>query len=162
MSKNSIKINVAPTTGWLESILVTAYEGGIGYWARGLNHKRTEDAYEWIAIYIEDEVEVDENFVPTDNGGWVNPYGPDTFVNDEWIERGNQPEVVTLLDAEVVRLGVERILSGEVGINSTLAAAILEDLKYSLENDGDGSGDIDSDAADCIIQAGLFGELVYG
>jgi len=55
-----------------------------------------------------------------------------------------------------IRLGVERILSGEVKVNKALRGCILAGVtSYD-------SGLIDADAADCIVQAGLFNDLVFG
>jgi len=59
-------------------------------------------------------------------------------------------------DRRSIRLGVERILSGEVKVNKVLCGCILAGVtSYD-------SGLIDADAADCIVQAGLFNDLVFG
>ena len=60
------------------------------------------------------------------------------------------------LDADVINLGIERIRSGEVQINRTVKSWIL---LGDAEND---AAEIDSLAADCIVQAGVLGDIVYG
>lgn len=48
-----------------------------------------------------------------------------------------------------IRKGVKKILCGSVDIGDDIVASILDD-------------DVDQEAADCIIQAAIFGSLVYG
>lgn len=60
------------------------------------------------------------------------------------------------IDLETIQRGMEKILSGVVGIRSDLAAQVLSGVRE------DDAIHVDSDAADCIVQAGLFGEVVYG
>lgn len=60
------------------------------------------------------------------------------------------------INVEVIRLGIERLLSEEVKVNRTILGYVLSGVR---END---AGYIDADAADAIVQAGLFNELVYG
>lgn len=56
----------------------------------------------------------------------------------------------------VIAKGIGKILEDGFGINSKLKAAIKE---ANTEND---AGMIDAELADIIVQAGLFGEIVYG
>lgn len=70
-------------------------------------------------------------------------------------EEGN-PKVFGDVTLDTVALGIQRILSGEVGISPHLVAYLVSAVK---EQD---AGDVDADVADCIVQAGLLGELVYG
>lgn len=70
-------------------------------------------------------------------------------------ETGERVQDITL---DMVRLGMRRIADGEqsVTVSSHTRAAVVSAL-------GDpGSADIDAEAADCIVQVGLFGEIVYG
>lgn len=57
---------------------------------------------------------------------------------------------------ETVAAGIAKLQSGNIRINSELLGWILAG---AAKND---AGDIDAEAADCILQAALFGELVYG
>lgn len=67
-------------------------------------------------------------------------------------EEGKEYEI----NVDTVRHGVERILNGEVPINDSLTQQ-LRDCISEMELPA-----VDHDVVDCIIQAGLFGELVYG
>lgn len=58
------------------------------------------------------------------------------------------------IDTNTIGNGIERILNGEVKINDRL-------YSYIRESAIDGN-EFDSDALDCIIQAGLFGDIIYG
>lgn len=57
---------------------------------------------------------------------------------------------------DTVAAGIAKLQGGEIQINSELLGWILAG---SAKND---AGDIDAEAADCILQAALFGELIYG
>lgn len=60
------------------------------------------------------------------------------------------------INVNTIKLGIERLLNGDVPV----ANRILEDIRNNLA-----AGElaaVDNDAVDCIIQAGLFKELVYG
>jgi hypothetical protein len=60
------------------------------------------------------------------------------------------------ITVETIRLGIERILSGSVKVRSDLVAQVATGNAFNE------AGDIDADGADVIVQAGLFGEIVYG
>ncbi|HTE60369.1 MAG TPA: hypothetical protein VK631_08445 [Solirubrobacteraceae bacterium] len=57
---------------------------------------------------------------------------------------------------EIVEAGLAKLRSGECSMNSLMRGAILA---ADAEND---AGQIDAYDADAIVQAGVFGELVYG
>lgn len=147
-----LTITVKVTDDFLEGVLVTAYEGGIGYWFRGLDQKQSEQGYSWIAGYDHEDAFIESGL----------PGGCGAVALDEWIEAGNGTEFVTVLDAEVVMLGITRLLSGEAQVNDTYLGYILTDVLANAADPTDGGGMIDSSAADCIVQAGIFGEVVYG
>jgi hypothetical protein len=146
----AVTLNV--TEDFLEGILVTAYEGGIGYWFRGLDHKQSEQGYSWIAGYDHEDAFTESGL----------PSGCGQIALDDWIEAGNGSEFVTVLDADVVMLGIERLLSGQASVNDSILGYILTDVLANAADPTDGGGMIDSSAADCIVQAGIFGEVVYG
>jgi hypothetical protein len=60
------------------------------------------------------------------------------------------------VNVDTVRLGIERLLME----NSKVGNIIRDDIWENLKNNEIEA--IDSDAVDCVIQAGLFGEIVYG
>ena len=60
------------------------------------------------------------------------------------------------IDTNVIKLGIERILNGEIQINKHI-------IEYIAQEVGDSSlGCLDTEAVDCIVQAGLFGGVIYG
>lgn len=58
----------------------------------------------------------------------------------------------TVLTRESIQQGIEKVLSPDFRVNPQIRAAIAS---------GD-AGQIDADAADVIVQAACFGEIVYG
>jgi len=60
------------------------------------------------------------------------------------------------LTEDLMREGVERIVNDRLKIAPHLAGMLIEAVAR------DDAGMVDADLADCIVQAGLFGELVYG
>lgn len=81
----------------------------------------------------------------------------EAFVSIREIGDGN-PEESALHDVtpDVIAEGIAKMQRGEIQVNSELLGWILAG---SAKND---AGDIDAEAADCILQAALFGELIYG
>lgn len=87
------------------------------------------------------------------------------------IERDDQGHVTKVHDAydaedkadkfgditlDTVRLGFERIVHGDIKISPQIKSWIVNDW---AKND---SVAMDAEAADCIVQVGLFNEIVYG
>ena len=62
----------------------------------------------------------------------------------------------TSVTPDVIQAGIDKVKSGAIELNKDILKAILV---ADVIND---AGDIDSDAADCIVQAALFDEIVYG
>ena len=130
--------NITLTDYEAETILTTAVEGGIGYWSLITDCKRREDKTDpdylaWQEVTLVDAEDEDESF---------------GVVNKATIEKG-----------------VSLIVSGKVRISNDLRAQVFTLLSgETWERDGVQlpEFDIDSSAADCIVQAGLFGELVFG
>ena len=129
-------------TEFLGDIIVTAVEGGTGYWAQ-------------VSQYQYDETLLDPKGVRVIVGERQGDATQATLheLNDD--ESGYRDEGLELtLDA--VARGIGRIKSGEIGVNSRLRKEILIGDR---END---AGNIDADGADVIVQAGLLGEIRYG
>lgn len=83
--------------------------------------------------------------------------------DDDFIIRATKPEDAEdgesfgeEINLETVRLGIERILSGTFKVRTDIIGAI------AIDNADPESCDIDSEAADCIVQAGLLNEIRYG
>ena len=111
---------------FLDDVVSTALEGGIGYWSVCSSYK-WKDVPETVAI-IE---EFDE--------GTGEPFGDKIRVDRALIEKG-----------------IKEILSGDGDVSKNLIKSVA--AAYATND----AGDIDSDDADCIVQVGVFGKLVYG
>lgn len=143
---------------FLADVITTAIEGGTGYWARVY-------AYRWdglppaecFAVIAEDEEEAADaireaaaNFT-TNEGRKPNAL--------ELIEYGTTIDgkpVLHKLDIDTIAKGIGEILKPEFSIHGYLRTQVQVG---SHESDG---GHIDADGADAIVQAALFGKLVYG
>lgn len=130
----------------LSYVLATAVEGGCSYWAdvsadssneaAGPDGARDFD----VADYLDDDSDAgeDEPF-----------YTSASFhVTKDSAQGGT-------LDLQGVADAIERIASGEVEIPPAIREIIIQAVK-----NGDPS-DIDAEAADCIVQVGLFDEIAY-
>ena len=117
-------VRTTEQTDFLASILVTAVEGGINYWAETRSYNFVEKDRNFTAAFAE----VRE--LPT--GNW-------------------RP-----LTLDVVAEGVRLIKLGGVRVNRSILYGVLAG---ALEYD---ASEIDAEAADVIVQAGLFGQIVYG
>ena len=110
-------------TDYLASVITTAVEGGIGYWAEHRNY-----LWNW---------DDDRNL---------------TAASVEVLERPDGDwQAVSLA---TIRKGIQVLKKLEM--NRDLKAALLVS---EAEND---AGEVDAELADLIVQAGLFGKIVYG
>lgn len=63
------------------------------------------------------------------------------------------------ITVQTILNGIERLLSTKVRVSTRQAFYILQGVNEACT---EGTGAIDSDALDCIVQAGLFNEVIYG
>jgi hypothetical protein len=119
---------------FLLDVFVTAMEGGIGYWSAC--HE-----YHW---------EAEDPLLPGDL------YGFYAKVREWDEENGEYTGDLLLINDAVIARGINLILKGEVKLNSEIKDWIAKDSRLNE------CGMIDACAADCIVQAGLFGKIVYG
>lgn len=120
----------------MNDVLTTAIEGGINYWANYVRIARADDLTV-VSIDLIDEEDAD------------------TIENDGAI--------VMTVDAMVVARGVQMILAARGGDADTATKCrIRDDLFAQVMSLFGEDADVDADAADCIVQAGLFGEVRYG
>lgn len=117
---------------FLADIIITAVEGGTGYWA-------AVSGYVWC--------DAEEGERAANTKATLHELDDATGAFD-----GDTHD----LTIETVAAGIGKIKRGEVGVRADLLEAIK---RGDAEND---AGDIDADCADVIVQAGLFGEVVYG
>lgn len=123
----------ATRKSFLCDVFTTALEGGIGYWS--VAHE-----YHWAAAAEGIEQDLDGFYA---------------IITDE--EADPEQHVTLRIDADVIARGLRRIADGEVQISPDIRAQVM------LLNATNGEdGDYDSTTADCVVQAGLFGEVVYG
>lgn len=60
------------------------------------------------------------------------------------------------INAEVIELGLTRMMSQDFKVNKTILGAV------ALANITNEADQVDAEVADCIVQAGLFNEIVFG
>lgn len=89
-------------------------------------------------------------------GYWaqVNAYSYTQLVADiTLLDTGEQHHI----DEDVIAKGLERVASGGVANKQVTSIADM-----AMHNPERASVAIDTEVADCIVQAGLFGEIVFG
>ena len=125
---------------FLFDVFVTALEGGIGYWA-------CADEYHWANKVPEGESKDDiEGFfaIIHDTEADFDPEGEPAFPQSK-------------IDADVIEKGINRILENDqFKINDQIKKNIRDGFN---QND---AGYLDADDCDCVVQAGLFNEIVFG
>jgi hypothetical protein len=149
-ARNTIMINGTDhelDDEFLSHVLETAVEGACSYWA-DVSAESTGDAAGSdgardfdVSDYVDDDADIDDNRVT---------YTAASFLVSKDPTQGGTLDLHGIADA------IERITDGEVQV----PPAIREIIVDAVEN-GDAS-DIDAEAADCIVQVGLFDELVFG
>lgn len=124
----------------LRDVMITAFEGGSTYWAEARNVIREKGCPE--VDYISFEVRSFEDRDDPRLGGWQR------------------------VDEDVIAQGMRRILDapqdiGEFGVSPLrVRRDILASIAIADRRPED--ADIDAEVADCILQAGIWGEIVYG
>lgn len=131
---------------FLEHVLSTAVEGGCSHWAdvaadsaEGAGGGNIRD-YD-LSDYVEDDND--------ENGDDSGTYASANFVVSDDPTQGGTLDLQGIADA------IERIASGEAEVPPAIREIILAAVR-----NGDAT-DIDAEAADCIVQVGLFDEVVY-
>lgn len=128
----TLKIELPDT--FLDDVRTTATEGGIGYWSETLDYT------------------------------WRYPNGRTVLVPldvDETLDPATRTAVVDgqtgiVVDRDVIARGVGYLLDGTVRVGTYLLDMVTAGVRQ-----GD-AGEIDSDGADVIVQAGIFGKIIYG
>jgi hypothetical protein len=145
----TVKIERPITVGMITSVLCTAIEGGIGYWsyAEGIMHEDVPESIDSIGWRYQSYV--------LDIG--TNGIGEGVAFPQEVRYFGDAHKAKVTYDTIVT--GIERILTGDpekIHLHPDNCAIVASAIA------ADDPGDIDAAAADWIVQAGLFGEVVYG
>ena len=156
----------------LRDVLVTFYEGGGTYWAQARRVVREEqgklpsrgepghDGRESLD-YISMDIRGNDEQAEGDKG----PDGKPVFNTKRW----------TLLDVETVARGLRLIVSsrdkdaprnayGSPEWRAKASCGVRDDIWQAcvIADRNPEESDIDADAADCIVQAGLYGHIIFG
>lgn len=123
----------------LHAIFVTALEGGIGCWSTATSYRwSNEDGEDDLIGFRADIYETEE-------------------MPDEDDEDAEQIPT-RRIDAQVVARGLIALATAKKGPFRDLCIRLM----LGGETADDAQGECDAEAADAIVQMGLFGELVYG
>lgn len=111
----------------------------------------------WDRVMVEGLCEL----IDTGIAYWCDEYAgstpfPDLFVVQEGEARDKEGPKIHTISVHTLAIGINRILSGECKINK---ASIGNIATFVATNELDS---LDADDLDCIVQAGLYGELVWG
>lgn len=141
----TIKVSRVLDDDWISDVLVTAFDGQHGscwYWCNLAPEIRDIDGVERRICYKTEGEQWHGVRIKPDETGNVTLDG--LCENGVWI------------DAETIRVGIQKILDHEISINDVVFTYIVDGV---LEAD---AGNIDAEAADVIVQAGLFGQIIFG
>jgi hypothetical protein len=122
---------------FLHGVFTTALEGGIGYWSQASKYRWSQG----------DEAQTE------DLDGFIAVVHP---LNDD--ESGYVKKGLTVNRA-VIQRGLRLI--GDRAEKCTVRDDIYRNIVAADRSNGE-QGDMDAECADCIVQAGLFGEIIYG
>lgn len=138
---------------FLAYVLTTAVEGGIGYWSRIQDYEQRENGT-WVEITLVDYVMAEEMGALDKYEGDLNPLWSGMQIVDELYEAGKIPkEAIHKVTLKTIAKGLGIVR--KQGVSCYDASIMLADR----DND---AGEIDSCAADVIVQAGIFGKILYG
>lgn len=130
-----VNIEVSLSEEFLSDILIIAFDGQYGgcwYWAQAAYP--AEGERKWLVTNGETDIMKQR---------WLSARIED--FGKQWV-----------VDHKVLADGIRRLLDGTVKVNDEIVGAVMRAVR-----EGD-AGEIDSEAADCIVQAGVFDELIYG
>jgi hypothetical protein len=123
-------------------IAVTAAEGGVNYWASaptGYDFRRwtTEQS-----DFSDNRIDLPDDFV---------------FYRLRYENPNDEGYLETDVTPELIRRGIQLVVSPPHTIRKDLEQQVLDAVRGTPDD-----VDIDADAADCIVQLGIFGEVVFG
>jgi hypothetical protein len=130
-----VQVSLDITRGFLSDILVTAFDGGYGgswYWARPHMQTPEQGPKFWL--------EVDGDY-------WMAVH-----IIESDVSEGDSPRAF-YINHHTLLLGLNKLFQpGVLPKRGDIRSAVIAQE----------AGNIDSDAADVIVQLACFGELVYG
>lgn len=135
----------AERTQFLADIIITAVEGGIGYWAAVRGYKAPDDnpAGTRALLRVHDE---DDGYCAWTDVAKSLVYPRAMSVDGRWA----------VLGVNTIAHGISLIRKGECSLDPAIRKNILG---ASAVNE---AGDIDSSDADIIVQLGILGDIVFG
>lgn len=129
----SITVEIELSDRFIYDVLTTVVESGaIDYWASFSEVNREVDTQDVISAVIQD---IDAEY--------HNDRGEPEFANEE-------------LGYDQIVNGIQKLLDGTVPVAKYIRNYVDNGVR------SDDAGEIDADAADAIVQAGVLGELIYG
>lgn len=151
---NIITIQHEVTDKFIWDVMTNTVEtGACGYWA-AIRHvmratESTPDIYEFQVADAEDVSEAYQDLV---DDGWSAESAANKVNND--------PDFWNVIDKEAVIRGITLIMQG---VDVDHPFPIDPDIRDMINRAVcEGDADIDAVGCDCIVQAAVFGELVYG
>ena len=127
----------------LFDLFVTALEGGIGYWS-------VCKTYHWTKQPGAEKLPVDKA---------QDLYGFYAVVVETDPSEGDTPKTHRI-DAAVLSLGLRRLREGKVTFGNAPWDAVVQRNLWHQCHDEDGN--YDAGDADIVVQAGLFGDIIFG
>mgnify|MGYP003442266160 CR=1 FL=1 len=147
--------NVTNREQLLTDILTTAVEGGINYWAPALAYQHSGPVADRGVTLLVEDVDAQDFIVPL--------LDPAEFLKPEFLEDEDTNVVRVTLDH--IRKGLNLIVSNDdsIRLRDDIVAIIKNaNRQNDAAPDNESSpGDIDAEVASCILQAGIFGEVVF-
>lgn len=136
-------LRTAERLQYLHDIMVTAVEGGVGYWSVAETVRSSNDDH-WY-----------ESYTLWCSEGGKEPVSCGNGTDDPCKGHQVTPDVV----AKGLGLGTLTKAEGEA---QDIGWAYSQREHVILANRESDAGEIDADDADCIVQLGVFGKVIYG
>lgn len=132
---------------FLSFVLETAVDGACSYWA-DVEAESSDDEGEGRRVTDFDRSDFDEDEEEESEGDAVHYTSASFLVSKDPAQGGT-------LDLEGIADAIERIASNEVEVPPEIRETIIDAVRE------DDFSEIDAEAADCIVQVGLFDEIAY-
>jgi hypothetical protein len=143
------------TCSFLDDVIVTALEGGIGYWSKALEYRPSQG---FAVIVVEDDLVAGGSaaFIDGVIDGVIGDKGARTFkIDRDAVARG----IATITAATGPFYDPNGAGTQCQSVPFLSASTRLMVGEAAWQRD---ASDIDADVADSIIQVALFGKIVYG
>jgi hypothetical protein len=133
---------------FLTDLLVTAVEGGINYWAGVEKYDHSGPAPERGVTLVIGTEDLDE----------LNLKVPVLYVDDD------RERFAVRVELKDLHRGIKALADGIVQVGGVTRSICQHANDHDdAASDLDSSpGDVDADVADCIMQAAVFGEVIFG